>query len=813
MVKKTTFRDDGGKVKKGTLLKSCLGMLAGLMCIGAVSGTGWYMSYSTAQASLENAGSDFMANIPLYVESSLKHRLDPIRFHLKAGLSMLNTRDVDVATWDGIYQIRNYTTPFLQNFFGDTKCCYGVAVNMGFDKADVAPYGGWQGFLDAHPGNWGDDRMVSDVVLMDKDADGNPTVVGVETEFENGSATNSFIARPLDPVRYLPSISKSEGANFGPARMAWLDITWKTVHWNDLQPFQFSFTPIIMWDITKPNCLKTHGIVPLYENTRVPTDEEYEQFLAGNPPWNPGRRVGAWLIGFKLWFLSEHLASMNLKGGFIYMVEKATGIFVASSDTSVQSLAADENGQLTVMLKPQDVPHPMINGSATLVAPDGDWTNITHQLVEVEVNGRYEFMLTFQFSYYNLVLEGVYMVPRSVVLADLDEMATRDAVTSIILNIFFSGILMGGVIFVGYQTFKRLREIAQEQRRLLHVKVQDSLACASELQYPIVLVSAKDFLSLTDSEVRSCHEGVRLKGMLKFLDTEELLAKFKKSGGQIVFFSYEWQSWTKLGPNDVQLEWMRMSLSMYSQEHNVPLENLNVWLDILAIPQCHVGMKTLAVNSLYVYAASTSAFIIVAPECMHENTGNHSGIDSYKDRVWTRVEQVAMVSANGTKKMFVSKGKDGLAPVDMDFLSRSLEVFQANMSCCRRNHEHQDYCDKEMVLLPMLGLWFRLLAAQRGIGTSPSTQVVYDIYTSDLDRYLPTYFDYTQANGPTVRRPLFGNLTKEVKKIVDNLSDAELSDILKVQKAEEPGEEPKVEKFLSDALKWPVPETILQEEM
>ncbi|CAE7515260.1 unnamed protein product, partial [Symbiodinium sp. CCMP2456] len=336
----------------------------------------------------------------------------------------------------------------------------------------------------------------------------------------------------------------------------------------------------------------------------------------------------------------------------------------------------------------------MINGSAALVAPDGDWTNITHQLVEVEVNGRYEFMLTFQFSYYNLVLEGVYMVPRSVVLADLDEMATRDAVTSIILNIFFSGILMGGVIFVGYQTFKRLREIAQEQRRLLHVKVQDSLACASELQYPIVLVSAKDFLSLTDSEIRSCHEGVRLKGMLKFLDTEELLAKFKKSGGQIVFFSYEWQSWTKLGPNDVQLEWMRLSLSMYSQEHNVPLENLNVWLDILAIPQCHVGMKTLAVNSLYVYAASTSAFIIVAPECMHENTGNHSGIDSYKDRVWTRVEQVAMVSANGTKKMFLSKGKDGLAPVDMDFLSRSLEVFQANMSCCRRNHEHQDYCDK-----------------------------------------------------------------------------------------------------------------------
>ena len=37
------------------------------------------------------------------------------------------------------------------------------------------------GFLDAHPDTWGDDRMVGDVVLMDTDANGKPTVVGVET--------------------------------------------------------------------------------------------------------------------------------------------------------------------------------------------------------------------------------------------------------------------------------------------------------------------------------------------------------------------------------------------------------------------------------------------------------------------------------------------------------------------------------------------------------------------------------------------------------------------------------------------------------
>ena len=37
------------------------------------------------------------------------------------------------------------------------------------------------------------------------------------------------------------------------------------------------------------------------------------------------------------------------------------------------------------------------------------------------------------------------------------------------------------------------------------------------------------------------------------------------------------------------------------------------------------------------------------------------------------------------------------------------------------------------------------LALSFSLSLSLSGQVVYDIYTSDLDRYLPTYFDYTQV--------------------------------------------------------------------
>ena len=144
-MKNSNFSDDGRKVMEGTLLKSCLGVLGGLLSIGAA---GWYMSYSTAQASLGNAGS-FVADFPLYVGSSLRRSLDPLRLHLKAGLSLLNTRAVHVATWDRSYQIRKHITPFLQNFFGDTTCCYGVAMSMGFDKADAAAYVSCQCFLDA----------------------------------------------------------------------------------------------------------------------------------------------------------------------------------------------------------------------------------------------------------------------------------------------------------------------------------------------------------------------------------------------------------------------------------------------------------------------------------------------------------------------------------------------------------------------------------------------------------------------------------------------------------------------------------------
>ena len=129
--------------------------------------------------------------------------------------------------------------------------------------------------------------------------------------------------------------------------------------------------------------------------------------------------------------------------------------------------------------------------------------------------------------------------------------------------------------------------------------------------------------------------------------------------------------------------------------------------------------------------------------------------------------------------MFIADGDNGLKNVDMDFMLKSLSVFQADMTCCRRNHEGQDYCDKETLVLPVLGLWFRVLAAGRGLVASEGKLQVHKVYSADLEKYLPTEFEYTQMNGRAVTRPLFGDLIQQVTKIVDKLSDEELADLAK----------------------------------
>ena len=59
-----------------------------------------------------------------------------------------------------------------------------------------------------------------------------------------------------------------------------------------------------------------------------------------------------------------------------------------------------------------------------------------------------------------------------------------------------------------------------------------------------------------------------------------------------------------------------------------------------------------AIQSLSAYASCAAAFIIVAPEVIHHDTGEHCDAETYHHRMWCRAEQFCHVVRNGFENMW-----------------------------------------------------------------------------------------------------------------------------------------------------------------
>jgi len=201
----------------------------------------------------------------------------------------------------------------------------------------------------------------------------------------------------------------------------------------------------------------------------------------------------------------------------------------------------------------------------------------------------------------------------------------------VVVSLLVVAAFMSGVAFV-VSTANAKRRLLKEKEDALENIVTKGLATIRQLGYPMALIGAKDFMNLTSDELQRCHEGLRDVGLLRVLDTTEEISIFHEMDNVIVFFSYHWPSYDRLGPDDVQRHAMVHSLRLYSEKNGVDLDHVWVWLDIISIPQKHRGIQLLAINSLYVYAYSVDVLIIIAPETVHQQTGQKLGIDSYKNR-------------------------------------------------------------------------------------------------------------------------------------------------------------------------------------
>lgn len=348
----------------------------------------------------------------------------------------------------------------------------------------------------------------------------------------------------------------------------------------------------------------------------------------------------------------------------------------------------------------------------------------------------------------------------------------------VVVSLLVVAAFMSGIAFV-ISTANAKRRLLKEKEDNLEDTVSKGLATVRVLGYPMALINAKDFVKLTSEELESCHEGLRDMGLLRVLDTTEEISYFHTMGNLIVFFSYHWPSWENLGPDYVQRQAMNHSLHLFAEKNDIPLDSVWVWLDIISIPQKHRGIQVLAINSLYVYAYSVDALIIIAPETFQHQTGQKLGIESYKNRVWTRVEQVAHLSAHGIDSLYLYT-PGGLEVVDKKWLMDVVHVFDGQTTCCARRHEDFGCCDRESLVLPLVGLYYRVAAAERrGVDRNEGTSTLYALLENDRDRIFPRTFDFeTVIDGKEVktRKILFGDLLERVDKHLEQFDVETLSE-------------------------------------
>eukprot|EP00929_Paragymnodinium_shiwhaense_P088952 TRINITY_DN49244_c0_g1_i2.p1 TRINITY_DN49244_c0_g1~~TRINITY_DN49244_c0_g1_i2.p1 ORF type:complete len:943 (+),score=97.31 TRINITY_DN49244_c0_g1_i2:84-2912(+) len=306
---------------------------------------------------------------------------------------------------------------------------------------------------------------------------------------------------------------------------------------------------------------------------------------------------------------------------------------------------------------------------------------------------------------------------------------------------------------VAAAVFRRYKRLLQDE--VMHKTLKQGLRSMSMPQHPMCLVPFLCFCELADSELSDCYEGARDRGSLLVLDTAQDIQDFQDAGRKILFFSYPWTSWEKLGPNSLQVSCMKAAARQVSVMADVDPEHLFVWLDILGIPQANKRCKALAVDSLYVYASKADFLVVICPEGIHEQTAEVVNVETYKSRVFCRVEQMAHFSCHGLGAMWYTERPGELVAIDEAWLRDAVHIFEGQVTCCRLGHPGKRECDRQLLVPTVLAMYTVLL--QKSIrGLPADIRPIWNLMNVDRNRTFPRSFSYNES-GKMCRRDLFGS--------------------------------------------------------
>eukprot|EP00929_Paragymnodinium_shiwhaense_P028442 TRINITY_DN16481_c0_g1_i1.p1 TRINITY_DN16481_c0_g1~~TRINITY_DN16481_c0_g1_i1.p1 ORF type:complete len:1025 (-),score=48.85 TRINITY_DN16481_c0_g1_i1:343-3417(-) len=327
------------------------------------------------------------------------------------------------------------------------------------------------------------------------------------------------------------------------------------------------------------------------------------------------------------------------------------------------------------------------------------------------------------------------------------------------LLLFILGCSCAGLVPAAF--FRRYKGLLQDES--MHKAVKQGLRSISALRHPMCVMPLICFTDLTESELSACHEGARDRGSLLVLDTAADVQRFQESGRKVLFFSYTWTNWSKLGPNDVQLSCMKAAARRIQSRTGIDPEHLYIWIDILSIPQSSDSCKELAVDSLYVYASKADYLVVICPENIHAQTGEAVGMETYKSRLWCRVEQMAYFSSHGLGAMWYSMYPGELVAIDESWLRDVVHICDGQVTCCRLGHPQKRPCDRQLLVPTVLAMYTYLL--RRVISGAPGDiQNIWNLMNVERDRTFPRSFSYDDS-GHLYKRELFGSTVDRIYKV------------------------------------------------
>ena len=127
------------------------------------------------------------------------------------------------------------------------------------------------------------------------------------------------------------------------------------------------------------------------------------------------------------------------------------------------------------------------------------------------------------------------------------------------------------------------------------------------------------------------------------------------------------------------------------------------------------------------------------------NTQELAGPDSYKNRVWTRAEQMLHCSRKDVASMYMyNDGK--LARITEDWMHAISCIFEGEMTCCRLKHPDGGLCDRQSLVPAMLGLYHDVYTKVKHThAAAEQVSTIWTLIRREKERMFPRYFVYESS--------------------------------------------------------------------